>query len=57
MIQMSLFTKPKNRSRLTDLEKELMEKEPGRRVGKGDTGIDLYTLLYGKIDNQQGSTV
>ena len=46
MMQMNLFTKPKNRSRLTDLEKELVEKEPGRRVGKGDIGIDTYTLLY-----------
>ena len=46
MIQMYLFTKLKNRNRFTDLDKELMDKEPGRRVGKGAVGIDMYTLLY-----------
>ena len=46
MIQMNLFKKLKNSNRFTDLDKELMDKEPGRKVGKGAVGVDMYTLLY-----------
>ena len=47
-----------NGNRLTDIENKLMVTN-GERGGKGKLGfgIDMYTLLYIKIDNQQGPTV
>ena len=53
------WTYLQNGNRLADLENELMV---NRRVvgGEGigwEFGIDMYTLLYLKIDNQQGPTV
>ena len=47
-----------NRERLTDLKNKHIvarRKDGGGMVGK--LGMDMYTLLYIKMDNQEGSTV
>ena len=53
------WTYLQNRKRLADLENELTVNRRGVG-GEGigwEFGIDMYTLLYLKTDNQQGHTV
>ena len=51
MIQMNLLIK----QRLTDLENKLMVTSEEGIVRK--FGMDMYTLLFFKMDNQPGPTV
>ena len=51
MIQMNLLIK----QRLTDLENKLMVTSEEGIVR--EFGMDMYTLLFFKMDNQQGPTV